>query len=135
MKILFVCTANSCRSQMAEAWARKLLPAAWDIRSAGLLTYRITDKTRAVMAEVGLDMAGQEPQTIDGLDLDSFDLVITLSEEAGRYLPALAHPERHRRHPVDDPMSFRGSPEETRADFRRGRDEIKAIVAALADES
>ncbi len=134
MKVLFVCTANSCRSQMAEAWARVLLPATWDIHSAGLLTYRITDKTRAVMAEVGLDMAGQEPQTIDGLDLDSFAVIITLSKEAGLYLPALAQPERHRRHPVDDPMSFRGSPEETRADFRRGRDEIRAIVAGLASE-
>lgn len=128
MKVLFVCTANSCRSQMAEAWARELCPSDWDIHSAGLITYRITDKTRAVMAEVGLDMAGQKPQTIDRVDLDSFDLVVTLSEEAGRYLPDLADPARHRPHPVEDPMAFNGTGEETRTAFRRGRDEIRELV-------
>jgi len=103
LKILFVCTANSCRSQMAEAWARKLAPDTWDIHSAGLLTYRITAKTKAVMAEVGLDMAGQKPQTIDKVDLNSFDLIVTLSQEAGQYLPTLAHPERHQHHrPAED---------------------------------
>ena len=134
MKILFMCTANSCRSQMAEAWAGKYLPADWEVHSAGLLTYRITRKTRAVMAEVGLDMAGQKPKTIDSLDLDSFDLIITLSTEAGRYLPELSHPERHRRHPVDDPMSFSGTAEEAREDFRRGRDEVGKIVMGLLSD-
>ena len=133
MKVLFVCTANSCRSQMAEAWAGRLFPAGWQASSAGLLTYRITDRTRAVMAEVGLDMKGQKPKTIDTLNLDDFDLVVTLSKEAGRYLPALAQPERHLHRPVTDPMAFSGGPEETRAAFRRGRDEIQAIVASLVD--
>lgn len=131
MKVLFMCTANSCRSQMAEAWAVKLLPGDWDIHSGGLLTYRITDKTRSVMSEVDLDMAGQKPKTIDRMDLNSFDLIITLSKEAGMYLPALAHPDRHQRHPVDDPMSFSGTPEQTREDFRRGRDEVRDIVQDL----
>ena len=94
MKVLFVCTANSCRSQMAEAWARELFPAQWQVQSAGLLTYRITDKTRAVMNEVGLDLAGQKPKTFDKVDLDSFDLIITLSEEAGLYLPLPGWGER-----------------------------------------
>ena len=69
---------------------------------------------------------------IEKVDLDSFDLVVTLSLEAGRYLPQLADPSRHRHCPVADPMAFAGTPEETRADFRRGRDEIRAIVAAIA---
>ena len=134
MNVLFVCTANSCRSQMAEAWARKLFPAHWKVQSAGLLTYRITDKTRAVMAEVGLDMAGQEPKTFAQVDLDSFDLIVTLSKEAGLYLPVPADSERLRSHPVADPMSFSGTPEETRSDFRRGRDEIRDIVQGIADD-
>ena len=134
MKVLFICTANSCRSQMAEAWARHLFPADWTVASGGLLTYRITDKTRAAMAEVGLDMVGQETKTFDKFDLDSFDLVVTLSREAGRYLPALADPSRHLRRPVSDPMSATGSDEEIRTAFGAGRDQIKKIVSDLLND-
>ena len=128
MKVLFICTANSCRSQMAEAWARKLFPTAWTVLSGGLLTYPISDNTRGAMSEVGLDMAGQKTKTFDQFDLDSFDLVVTLSNEAGRYLPRLADPGRHLRRPVSDPMSATGSTEEIQAAFRVGRDRIKQIV-------
>ena len=134
MKVIFICTANSCRSQMAEAWARRLFPAGWTIYSGGLLTYPITDDTRRAMAEVGLDMAGQKTKTFDQFDLDAIDLVVTLSTEAGRYLPALAHPVRHLRRPVTDPMAAKGSSEEIQAAFRLGRDRVKQIVEdILAD--
>ena len=83
------------------------------------------------MAEVGLDMGGQKTKTFDKFDLDSFDLVVTLSNEAGRYLPALAHPERHLRRPITDPMSSKGSSEEVQAAFRLGRERIKGIVEDL----
>ena len=116
---------------MAEAWARSLFPEGWEVRSGGLLTYRITDKTRAVMAEVGLDMKGQRTKTFDGFDLDSFDLVVTLSDEVGRYLPALEDPARHVHCPVADPMAATGDPEEVREAFRRGRDRIRRIVEAI----
>ena len=135
MKVLFVCTANSCRSQMAEAWARHLYPADWTVQSAGLLTYRITAKTRAIMDEVGLDMAGQRPKLIDEVDLTDFDVVVTLSEEATKYLPALSPPTRHLKRPIDDPMSATGDPETVRAAFRRGRDEVRAIVQSLLDDT
>ena len=128
MKVLFICTANSCRSQMAEAWARRLFPPGWTVHSGGLLTYPITDGTRRAMAEVGLDMAGQQTKTFDQFDLDTIDLVVTLSTEAGRYLPGLADPARHLRRPVTDPMSATGSPEEIQDAFRLGRDRIKRIV-------
>ena len=133
MRVLFVCTANSCRSQMAEAWARHLFPAGWEVRSGGLLTYRITDKTRRAMAEVGLDMAGQEPKTFDKFNLDAFDLVVALSDEAGRYLPPLANSERLLKRPVPDPMAATGSEEEIQAAFRVGRDRIRQIVQNLLD--
>jgi len=131
VRVLFVCTANSCRSQMAEAWARRLFPPGWEVRSAGLLTYRITDRTRAAMSEVGIDMEGQRPQTIDAFDLDSFDRVVVLSEEAARYLPRLADPGRRLDRPVDDPMAAEGTNEEITAAFRAGRDRIREIVASL----
>ena len=131
MRVLFLCTANSCRSQMAEAWARKIFPQGWEVASGGLLTYPITSKTRAVMAEVGLDMAGQETKTFDRFDLDSFDLVVTLSQEVATYLPALRHPERHVPRPILDPMAATGGPEEIREAFRQGRDETRRIVEAV----
>ena len=128
-----MCTANSCRSQMAEAWARHIFPADWTVASGGLLTYRITEKTKHTMMEVGLDMAGQKTKTIDGFDLSEFDLVVTLSKEAGLYLPALDNPDRHIKRPMDDPMAFKGDPDEVRAAFRTGRDHIRGIVQAIAD--
>lgn len=128
MRVLFVCLANSCRSQMAEAWARHLFPADWEVLSGGLLTYPISRKTRAIMAEVGVSMDHQHPKSIDGFDLDSFDLVVTLSRDAARYLPQLADPERHWRRPIADPMQAEGTPEEVRAAFRCGRDRVRAIV-------
>jgi arsenate reductase len=134
VKVLFICTANSCRSQMAEAWARHLFPEGWSVASGGLLTYPITARTRAAMAAVGLDMAGQETKTFDQFDLDTFDLVVTLSEEAGRYLPPLGDPTRHLRRPLDDPMSATGSEAEIRAAFARGRDRIKDVVTDIVND-
>lgn len=132
MRVLFVCTANSCRSQMAEAWARHLWPADWVVESAGLLTYPITEATRQVMAEAGMDLAGQESKSIDLFWLDDFDLVVTLSDEAARFLPPLADPARHLHRPIDDPMAARGSPAELLAEFRRGREAVREIVTSLA---
>lgn len=128
MRVLFVCLANSCRSQMAEAWGRHLLPEDWSVRSAGILTYPISPKTRWVMDEVGVSMDGQAPKTVDSLDLDRFDLVVTLSREAARYLPALSRPDRHWARPIADPMSADGTPDEVRQAFRTGRDQVRRIV-------
>lgn len=128
-----MCTANSCRSQMAETWARHLFPAGWEVASAGLLTYPITDKTRFTMQEVGLEMTGQHSKTMDTFDLNEFDLIVTLSEESSRFLPGLADPQRHVRRPLDDPMAAGGDGEAKRAAFRRGREEIRDIVQAVAE--
>jgi arsenate reductase (thioredoxin) len=133
VKVLFICTANSCRSQMAESWARHLFPVEWSVSSGGLLTYRITEKTRHTMMEIGLDMDGQETKSIDGFDLNSFDLVVTLSEEAGRFLPHLADPSRHIRRPLKDPMAVKGDPEVVRQAFRTGRDQVRDIVQDIVD--
>ena len=136
MKVIFLCTANSCRSQMAEAWARELFPAKWEAASAGLVTYPITARTREAMAAAGVSMDEQKSKSLDSFDLDDFDLVVTLSDEAGRFLPALADPTRHLHAPLDDPMSFRGTDSEVAAAFATARDLIRNTVAAVvADRS
>jgi len=131
VKVLFMCTANSCRSQMAETWARHLFPSGWDVFSGGLLTYPITPATKAAMAEAGLDMMGQDSKTIDTFNLDSFDLVVTLSKSAGLYLPALSHPDRHVKRPIADPMSAKGNDAERAEAFREGRERVRDIVAQV----
>ena len=132
MKVLFVCTANSCRSQMAEAWAGALFPTDWSASSAGLITYRITGRTRTAMAEVELAMSGQRSKTIDQFELDDFDLIVTLSEEAGRYLPTLVNQEAHVHVPVEDPMAASGDDEYLAEVFRVGREQIREIVQRIA---
>ncbi len=133
MKVLFMCTANSCRSQMAEAWARALFPDGWEVASAGLITYPITDDTRRTMAEAGVSMEGQASKSLDVFDLDDFDLVVTLSRQSTQFLPALARPERHLARPIHDPMSAKGGPDEVRAAFARGRDEVREIVRGVIE--
>jgi arsenate reductase len=117
---------------MAEAWARRLFPEDWSVASAGLMTHPITERTREAMAEVGLDMAGQYSKTLDVMFLDDFDLVVTLSEESGRFLPRLKNPSRHVPSPVSDPMVAYGTPLEIQEAFREGRDRIRAIVSSIA---
>ncbi len=133
MKVLFVCTANACRSQMAEAWARQLFPAGWEAASAGLLTSPVSRRADAVMQEVGSSLAGQRSKSIDELDLDAFDLVVTLSEEASRYLPSLRDPSRHWSRPFTDPMGATGTAEEVREAFRAGRERARAAVAEVVE--
>ena len=134
MRILFVCTANACRSQMAEGWARHLAPVGWEVGSAGLVPYPVSRRARAVMAEVGIDLAGQCEKSITEVGLATWDVVVTLSDEAGRYLPRLRPAQRHLHRPVDDPMTATGTPDEVREAFRAARDRIGDVVrAALAE--
>ncbi len=133
MKVLFVCTANSCRSQMAETWAHHLFGSDWIVESAGLLTHRITSRTKAAMAEVGLDMSDQYSKTFDGLALDTYDLCVTLSQSSSKYFPELADQHRHIKMPITDPMSVAGSEKEIVEAFRRGRDQIKEIVMNVCE--
>lgn len=132
MKVLFMCTANSCRSQMAEAWAHALFPESWEVASCGLITYPISIETQEAMVEVGVGMDGQYSKSIDQFDIDSFDRIVTLSRESGQFLPTLKDPGRHLRWPVPDPMAVAGSQALERAAFARGRDQIRTLVAALA---
>lgn len=134
MRVIFLCTANSCRSQMAEAWARALFPDGWEAASAGLVTYPITERTRQAMAAVGLDMEGQRSKPVDDVDLDSFDRVVTLSGQSTRFLPRLKDPSRHLARPLTDPMGARGSEQEIRRAFAAARDRIGEVVREVIRE-
>ena len=130
-KIMFLCTANSCRSQMAEGFARKFGKGLIEIHSAGLMAAGVHRRAAAVMQELGIDITKQESKEIDVSLLRQMDLVITLCGNAEVYCPRTP-PEIKRIHwPIEDPVSRIGTEEMIMRDFRRARDEIREKVEGL----
>ncbi len=133
-KIAFLCTANSCRSQMAEGFARQLGAGVVDAWSAGAMSAAVSERASMVMREAGVDISGQRSKTIDEIPLEDMDLVVTLCENARRAcapFPNVPASVRKLHIAVKDPMGAQGSPEEVMAEFRRARDEIKALVSGI----
>ncbi len=135
MKVLFLCTGNSCRSQMAEGWAKTLLAGKVEPFSAGTRPGREVD-TRAVkvMAEAGVDISGGSPKSVDVYKEKDFDLVITVCDNARETCPVYWGKGRKLHRGFDDPATVAGkgsSDEMALPVYRRVRDEIKAFVLEL----
>jgi arsenate reductase len=135
-KVLFLCTGNSCRSQMAEGFARALRPDL-DAYSAGVEKHGLNPLAVTAMAEAGVDIAGQRSKTVDELPTQEFDMIVTLCGHANENCPYF--PGRARRLHVgfDDPPSLARdarSDEEALGSYRSVRDAIKDFVASLRIE-
>jgi len=133
-KILFLCTGNSCRSQMAEAWTRRVWGNVFEAFSAGVAPNRMDERTVRVMEEAGISMAGHHPKHVDSLKGIRFDFVVTVCDHAREtcpYFPGV-HKILHRGF-EDPPVLAKGaeSEEEALKHYRRIRDEIKDFVSAL----
>ena len=127
-KIMFICTANSCRSQIAEGFAKKFGGKNLEIHSAGLMAAGVHKHARAVMQEIGIDISRQRSKTIDRNLFRQMDFIITLCSYADAHCPA-APPGAERMHwPVKDPVGTVGSVQKVMHEFRRARDEIKTKV-------
>ncbi len=133
MNILFLCTGNSCRSQMAEGWARSLAPSHWRIASAGIEAHGKNPRAIAVMREAGIDISGQESTRLTEGMLEEADVVVTVCGHADERCPALPPGKRKEHWPLEDPARATGTEEEVMAVFRATRDEIRARVAALVE--
>ena len=131
MNILFLCTGNSCRSQMAEGWARHLGAEACTVESAGIEAHGKNPRALAVMAEAGIDISGQESTVVSDAMLRRADVVVTVCGHADDMCPALPGAVRKIHWPLADPARAAGSEEEIMAVFRATRDEIKQRVSAL----
>ena len=131
MNILFLCTGNSCRSQMAEGWAKQLAPSDWRIESAGIEAHGKNLHAIAVMAEAGVDISGQESTRVTDAMLEAADQVVTVCGHADEHCPVLPSGTRKEHWPLDDPAKAAGTGEEVMAVFRATRDEVKARVAEL----
>lgn len=131
MNLMFLCTGNSCRSQMAEGWAKQLAPAGWHIDSAGIEAHGRNPRAIAVMAEAGVDISGQESTRVTDAMLESADLVITVCGHADEHCPMLPPGTRKEHWPLEDPARATGTEEEILAVFRTTRDDIRDRVTAL----
>jgi arsenate reductase len=133
IKILFLCTGNSCRSQIAEGWSRHLKGNIIDAYSAGIRPIGVSSRAIRVMAEAGVDISMHKSQHIDEFSGIDFDYVITLCDNASQSCPVFSGKARIVHEPFDDPYFAAGSEEEIMAVFRRARDEIKAFVEKLPE--
>ena len=134
IKILFLCTGNSCRSQMAEGWTRALKDDRIEAFSAGIETHGLNPRAVKVMAEAGVDISGHKSKTIADLPTKEFDFVVTVCDHARESCPIFPGKTRVIHVGFDDPPRLAKdakSEEEALAHYRRVRDEIKAFVETL----
>lgn len=130
-KIYFLCTGNSCRSQMAEGYARKYLNGHYEVQSAGVEVHGLNPLAVEAMAEDGVDISNQTSTLIDPAYYQSADLIITLCGDARDRCPAFPTKAKKLHWPLPDPAQASGSREEKMAVFRQVRDEIKQRVIDL----
>ncbi len=133
IRILFLCTGNSCRSQIAEGWARHLKSDVIEAYSAGIRPIGVSSRAIRVMAEVGVDISMHQSQHIDEFSGIDFDYVVTLCDNASESCPVFNGKVRIVHKPFDDPYFATGSEEEIMAEFRKVRDQIKAFVEKLPE--
>lgn len=131
MNLLFLCTGNSCRSQMAEGWARKQAPEWLQVQSAGIEAHGKNPRAIAVMAEAGVDISAQESTRVTEDMLQAADLVITVCGHADEHCPVLPAGTRKEHWPLDDPAKASGDEEQVMNVFRASRDDIKQRVEEL----
>ncbi|MBN2225762.1 MAG: arsenate reductase ArsC [candidate division Zixibacteria bacterium] len=136
LKVLFLCTGNSCRSQMAEGWARQLKAAVIQPYSAGIETHGLNPFAVKVMAEAGVDISWHVSKHVNELQGVAFDYVITVCDHASEHCPVFPGSAKIIHAGFDDPPRLAAgasSEEEALGHYRRVRDEIKAFVETLPE--
>ena len=133
MNILFLCTGNSCRSQIAEGWAKRLGGDTFHVLSAGIEAHGKNPRAIAVMAEAGVDISAQESTRLTDEMLAAADYLVTVCGHADEHCPALPAGMRKEHWPLSDPAKATGTEEEIMAVFRESREDIRARVADLLE--
>lgn len=129
LKVLFLCTGNSCRSQMAEAWLRELDGDAFEVYSAGLEPHGVNPFTISVMEELGIDMSEHRSKHLDEfIGKMTFDYLITVCGNADERCPFFPGIGTRLHWPFEDPAAFVGPDDERLTAFRDVRDQIKAKI-------
>ena len=131
--IYFLCTGNSCRSQMAEGLGREYLGEQWEVKSAGVEAHGLNPNAVKAMAEIGINISHQTSDIIDLEALNNADFIVTLCGDAADKCP-ITPPHIRRAHwGFDDPAKATGSDEEKWLVFQRVRDEISARIKHFSE--
>jgi arsenate reductase len=133
IKVLFLCTGNACRSQMAEGWARHLRGDIIDAYSAGIRPIGVSSRAIKAMAEAGVDISTHESKHVDELTNVDFDYVVTLCDNAAKNCPVFGREAKIIHKPFNDPYFATGTEEQIMAEFRKTRDKIKTFIESLPD--
>jgi arsenate reductase (thioredoxin) len=129
-RVLFLCTHNSARSQMAEGLLRHLAGDRFEAMSAGTEATRVRALAIRAMEEIGIDISGQESKTLDRYLEEPFDYVITVCDDANEACPFFPGAQSRLHWSIEDPSKAEGSEEERLETFRRVRDGIKDRMQA-----
>jgi arsenate reductase len=127
-RVLFLCTHNSARSQMAEGLTRSLAGDRFEVFSAGTEATRVRPEAISVMAEVGVDISAQESKTLERYLREPFDLVVTVCDDANEACPLFPGARERLHWSFPDPSAAAGGYEERLQAFRRVRDDITARI-------
>jgi arsenate reductase (thioredoxin) len=136
LRVLFLCTGNSCRSQMAEGWARHLKGSQIEPYSAGIEAHGLNPDAVRVMAEAGVDISGQRSKVVGELRNVDLDYVVTVCDNARESCPLFPGKAKIVHVGFDDPPQLASdakTDDERLAPYRRVRDEMRAFVETLPD--
>ena len=133
MNILFLCTGNSCRSQIAEGWARQLGGSDITAQSAGIEAHGKNPRAIAVMQEAGVDISQQESTRLTDDMLAAADVLVTVCGHADEHCPVVPAGINKIHWPLEDPAKASGSEEQIMQVFRASRDDIRQRVQELLD--
>jgi arsenate reductase len=128
--ILFVCTGNACRSQMAEGFGHEMLHG-WRVLSAGTIAAGVNATAKRVMEEIGIDISSQYSKAVDEIPIEEVDYVVTLCGDAKERCPTFPNAGNKEHWPIDDPIYSSGTDREV-GEFRRARDDIRGRMEKLA---
>lgn len=124
MRVLFLCTGNSARSQMAEGLLREMAGEMFDVASAGVSPSNVRPEAIAAMREIGIDISGHRSKSVDEFSDQEFDYVITVCDNAREQCPVFPGRAKQIHWSFDDPAAAEGDELARRTVFRRVRDEI-----------
>jgi arsenate reductase len=135
LRVLFLCSHNSARSQMAEGWLRARHSDRFEAYSAGTEATHVRPLAIQAMAEAGLDIAGQESKTLERYLGQHWDYVITVCDQANEACPLFPGPAQRLHWSLPDPSRATGTEEEKLAAYRRGRDDLRERIERFAREA